>query len=196
MAVHRFLRFGIAVFLVASVAAAVAPTIEWLMVARMLQGVGGAATTVTARAIARDIASGAALAQLTSLFATVLAIATLFAPITGAIFTFALGWRWVFGVTTCVGILAAVCSIRFIAETLPQGSIRSGVLRQALASSQSALRRRRFCLDRYWLGPRFLRTWVLSPASPRYSSTPINSNLCERARCSAAESYSIWLPQE
>ena len=55
------------IYLAASVAAALAPTIEFLQVARCLQGIGAAAGVATSRALVRDLFIGQASARIMNL---------------------------------------------------------------------------------------------------------------------------------
>ncbi len=57
---------GIAIYVLGAALASMAPTLEWLLVARALQGLGAAGPRVAALAMVRDRHQGAAMAQLMS----------------------------------------------------------------------------------------------------------------------------------
>ncbi len=111
------LRVGLGLFVVASVVTVISPDITTVLIARFIQGVGGASAAVIARAIARDIAGGAELARLTALLVAALAIAMLIAPLIGSAVIYFANWRAVFAVSLAMGLVAAVLTITVIPET-------------------------------------------------------------------------------
>ncbi|MDX2145305.1 MAG: multidrug effflux MFS transporter [Rhodospirillaceae bacterium] len=84
---------GLALFLIGTLACAVAPTIELLIAGRLVQAVGGAACVVISRAIVRDIyGRERAAAELASLIA-IMVIGPMLAPIIGGVLVDTVGWR-------------------------------------------------------------------------------------------------------
>ncbi|PRB69532.1 MFS transporter [Arthrobacter sp. MYb213] len=71
----RPLRWGTILFVLASVAAALAPTLETLSIARALQGFGGAAGVVISKAIVADTTKGVQTAKIFSILMTIGAVA-------------------------------------------------------------------------------------------------------------------------
>lgn len=110
------LYFGLIVFTVASVGCAVAPTVEWLIACRLVQGVGAAAVMVIPRAIIRDLHTGIEATRLMSLVMLVLSVSPILAPLGGSALIVPFGWRAVF---VAVTIVAAVC-LALIAVGLPE----------------------------------------------------------------------------
>ncbi|MEO0544735.1 MAG: multidrug effflux MFS transporter [Pseudomonadota bacterium] len=101
------LFFGMAIYILFAFAGALAPSLEWLLVARFLQGVGAAATRTIALAVVRDTHSGRAMASTMSLIFMVFMSVPIFAPIIGQIIIIGVEWQWIFvfmGVF-CAGIL-------------------------------------------------------------------------------------------
>ena len=94
---------GLALFAAASIGAALAPTIEWLIVFRFLQGLGACAGMVVPRAIVRDLHTGTEAAKLMSLLMLVFSISPILAPLTGSFVIEAFGWRAVFWAVTVRG---------------------------------------------------------------------------------------------
>lgn len=90
---------GVAIFLVATVVASRAPSIQWLIAARALQGFG-AATLMPAvpRAVIRDMASGPAAARMMAAIMIVISVSPMPAPLTGSIAMAWGGWREIFAV--------------------------------------------------------------------------------------------------
>ncbi|HJV42288.1 multidrug effflux MFS transporter [Caulobacter sp.] len=90
------LLIGIGVFLAASVACALAPNIETLIVARFVQALGGCAGPVIARAVVRDRFGHADTARVLSLMTLIMGLAPVLAPQLGGVVQFFAGWRGVF----------------------------------------------------------------------------------------------------
>ncbi len=103
----------------ASVLAALAPSIEVLIAARLLQGLGGAAGVVIARAIVVDLTRGSESARTMSLMMTVGGIAPIVAPSIGAVLQGPVGWRGV--MWTLAGLFALMmCAVSLVfRETRP-----------------------------------------------------------------------------
>jgi len=101
------LYVGMTLFAVAATVAASASDMEWLLVARFIQGVGAASAVVLSRAIVRDIASGQDAARLMSLMTMIFTAAPVIAPTFGALLVAQWGWRAPF-------IAIAVCAYLMI----------------------------------------------------------------------------------
>ncbi len=97
----------------ASVACALAPSVEWLVAARFVQAFTGAAGMVISRAIVPDIAQGKAAARAFSLIFMVLGVAPVIAPILGGALAGVAGWRAIFW-TYAALVLAAVVTVRLL----------------------------------------------------------------------------------
>jgi len=114
------LYFGIALFIAGSIACALAPSIEWLIVARFVQGVGACASMSLPRAIVRDNYTGAEAAQLFSLLMLVFSISPILAPLSGSIVIAFGDWRLLFWVMTAVGVLGLILAVVGLKETRPR----------------------------------------------------------------------------
>lgn len=108
---------GLAVFAVASVGAALAPSVEWLILFRLLQGLGASAGMVVPRAVVRDLHTGPEATRLMSLLMLVFSISPILAPLTGSFIIEAFGWRAVFWAVTLAAVLAVVLLSFGLAET-------------------------------------------------------------------------------
>jgi len=84
---------GMTLFAVAATVAAASNDMEWLLIARFVQGVGAASAVVLSRAIVRDIASGRDAARLMSLLTMIFTAAPVIAPTFGALLVAQWGWR-------------------------------------------------------------------------------------------------------
>jgi DHA1 family bicyclomycin/chloramphenicol resistance-like MFS transporter len=112
----------VAVFLVGGAMSTLSTSLEMLLLGRFIQGLGGAVGPVMARAIARDISSGADLGRLMSLFVTALAVSTLLAPVAGSALVAIFSWQSVFGISVLLGLFCLFLVRRYVPETLPAGS--------------------------------------------------------------------------
>jgi MFS transporter, DHA1 family, multidrug resistance protein len=141
---RRPLLIGLAAFTAASLLCAAAPEIWSLVAARFLQGAAGAAGIVLARAIARDLHSGPALARFLAMLMLVNALAPILAPIAGAQLLHVTDWRGVFVVLAGLGaVLFAVAALR-VPESLPPERRHRGGLAQTGRAFRELLSDRRF----------------------------------------------------
>jgi len=81
---RRLLLAGLATYVAGSLACLAAPSVGWLVAARVVQSLGAAAATVLARVIARDHVDGSDLTRLVSALMLVNGVATVLGPIVGA----------------------------------------------------------------------------------------------------------------
>lgn len=141
---RRPLLIGLVVFAVFSVGCALAPSVEVLLACRLLQALGGSAGIVIARAIARDLRSGAGLARLFSVLMVVNGAAPVLAPVLGAQIVRFTSWRGVFLVLAVAGLALLVAAWAVITETLPPERRRSGGLASTFATYRRLLTDRTF----------------------------------------------------
>jgi len=106
----RPLYVGLSIYLVASVGCALAGSVNYLIVMRLLQALGGCVGMVAARAMVRDLFAVEENAKIFSSLMLVIAVSPIIAPTLGGYITAAWGWRWVFGALIIINliILAAV----------------------------------------------------------------------------------------
>lgn len=113
------LYFGMIVFIIGSIGAALAPNIEFLIVARVIQGIGACAVMALPRAIVRDGYTGADAAQLMALLMLVMSVSPILAPLAGSLVIQVGDWRTIFWVVTAAGVLAAILLALALKETRP-----------------------------------------------------------------------------
>lgn len=113
------LYFGLAVFTAGSIGCAVAPTIEWLIFFRFIQGIGASSVMVIPRAVIRDLHTGIEATQLMSLVMLVLSVSPILAPLAGSAVIVPLGWRAVFVAVTVVALLGIALVALHLPETRP-----------------------------------------------------------------------------
>lgn len=108
---------GLATYLIASIACALAPTIFLLVAARFAQAVGCCTAVVVARAIIRDAYTPADGARMIAKASSLLSLAPIFGPILGGYLQVSLGWRAAFGVHTLFCAVLAWAAWRWLEET-------------------------------------------------------------------------------
>ncbi len=113
----RVVLSGLALFTFASVLCGLAPSVELLVAARALQGVGAAALLPTTLAIiTATFPDNRERAQAIGIWAGVSALALAAGPVLGGVLTDSLGWQSVFFVNLPVGVLAFVVAQRVVQE--------------------------------------------------------------------------------
>jgi DHA1 family bicyclomycin/chloramphenicol resistance-like MFS transporter len=112
------LLFGLGLFLVATVACALAPTIETLVGARFVQALGASGPIVLGRAIVRDLYEGARAGRELSRMGTIMGVVPAVAPIFGGLLHEAFGWRANFVATLVVGAAIAALVWARLPETI------------------------------------------------------------------------------
>ena len=102
--------WGLALYVVASLLCALAPTIELLIAARFVQALGCCSAVIIARAIVRDAYAPADSGSVIAQASTWLSLAPLTGPILGSYLQVTFGWRAAFVVLTLLScaVLAAV----------------------------------------------------------------------------------------
>ncbi len=113
------LRAGLALYIVGSLACALAPSIEALVAGRAVQGLGGAIVLVVPRAVVRDLRSGAAAARMLSQLVLIMGAAPIVAPLLGGAILSTLGWRPIFGLLAVFATAALAVIPRLLPETAP-----------------------------------------------------------------------------
>ena len=110
---------GTALYLVATIACALADSGGMLIAARLWQALGGCCGTVVGRVIVRDRFQEAEQVSYLSWMSSGMALSPVVAPLIGSVIDVALGWRWVFVVLAVVaaGVLLALCTV--VPETQP-----------------------------------------------------------------------------
>lgn len=131
------LYIGVGIFLVGTLACALAPTTGALVAARFVQGLGAATVMVVPRAIIRDLHTGPAATRLMATVMLVISISPMLAPLAGSGVLAIAGWRWIFGALAILGLLSLALTAFVLPETLPRerragtslGALRRGTRR-------------------------------------------------------------------
>ncbi|MAZ15843.1 MAG: Bcr/CflA family drug resistance efflux transporter [Ahrensia sp.] len=108
----------IGVYILGSLAAVLAPTVEILIVARLVQGVGAAIGITVSRAIIRDLYTGERGARLFNLVAIAMASAPAFGPAIGGVTMRIAGWHAIFVLMVMFGFFIGGIAIFALRETI------------------------------------------------------------------------------
>jgi DHA1 family bicyclomycin/chloramphenicol resistance-like MFS transporter len=136
------LMVGIWVYTLASLAAVFATSFDLMMIARVAQGVGAAATRVLAVSIVRDCYSGRQMARVMSLSFIVFLVVPILAPSIGQLIMLVAPWRWIFGLLTVFGVVLLGWVYLVLPETLHDYDRRPISPDQVFGSFRTALTNR------------------------------------------------------
>ncbi len=110
-------RFGLALFSLASIGCALAPSLSWLIAARTVQGLGGAAIMSVQPALVRAIYPRHMLGRGLGFNTTVVATSLAAGPSIGAALLSITSWPILFAVYVPLGIISFVLSERYLPHT-------------------------------------------------------------------------------
>ncbi|MCP9625045.1 DHA2 family efflux MFS transporter permease subunit [Nocardia otitidiscaviarum] len=130
---RRLFLLGLAVFGVTSLLAAAAPNGELLIMARFLQGIGGAMILPTSLALVNATFTGQDRSRAFAVWGSTIGAAAAVGPLLGG-WLAGFSWRWAFGINIPLVILIAVGALAYL-PTTPRG--RGGV--DAIGAVLSAL---------------------------------------------------------
>jgi MFS family permease len=142
------LRAGLAVFAMASVLCAVAPSGWVLVAARCLQGVGAAFLVPSSLAMINARFTGAAQARAIGTWTAWTGTAFVVGPPLGGVLVDALSWRWVFGIN-----IVPLAVTLYLTTRIAEG--RSGATRDGVAEGRSGATREGVRANR-WAGIDFV----------------------------------------
>ncbi|MDQ7031871.1 MAG: DHA2 family efflux MFS transporter permease subunit [Desulfonauticus sp.] len=110
----RYLLFSIILFTFSSLLCGLAPNIKILVLARILQGIGGGGLQPLSQAILLETFPPQEHGVAMAIFGMGVVLAPTVGPVLGGWLTDTLSWRWVFYINLPIGILAIICTLLFI----------------------------------------------------------------------------------
>lgn len=133
----RVFLAGLGLFALSSIACIVAPTLGWVIAARVGQGIGAALLTPASLAILGADFDGEARAKAIGTWAAAGAIAAAIGPIIGGWLVDTVGWRWVFALIVPMALAAGGLAMRYVVgghdpEAPPPDWLGAGVATVAL----------------------------------------------------------------
>ena len=133
----RVFLAGVGVFVGASLLAAAAPSGGLLILARLVQGIGGAAVLPTSLSIVNATFRGRARAVAFGMWGATIGAMAALGPLAGGALTEYAGWRWIFLVNLPLGAAVVVSALRIVPESRDPTPVRSwdvaGVVTLSLA---------------------------------------------------------------
>ncbi|EKF59687.1 bicyclomycin resistance protein [Agrobacterium albertimagni AOL15] len=116
--------FGLAVYVVSSLAVVFVPSFESLLLLRFIQGIGSAATRVITVSIVRDVFGGRQMAEVMSLIMMVFMVIPVVAPGTGQVIMLFGDWHWIFVFMAVIAVIVGVWMYIRLPETLAPADVR------------------------------------------------------------------------
>ena len=114
---RRMLTTGLVLFAVASAACALAPTAGWLIVARAVQGAGGALVMTLALALVSASYAPESRGAALGIFFAVTGLAVATGPLVGGAIADGFAWQWIFWLNVPIGIALAPFALSRIRES-------------------------------------------------------------------------------
>ncbi|WEJ79726.1 Bcr/CflA family efflux MFS transporter [Paracoccus versutus] len=130
---------GFALYALAAVAAIFADSLDLLLAARFVQGIGAAAPRIVALAMVRDLYQGREMARITSFVMMIFILVPAVAPSIGAVVIHFVGWRGVFGSFVVLALIGSLWLNLRRPETLPEAARRPLNLRSLAASAREVM---------------------------------------------------------
>ena len=109
----------VGLYILGAVAAALSTSMEMLLAARLLQGLGAAGPRIVSIALVRDLYEGRTMARIMSFVMMIFILIPAVAPSIGALIMSGFGWRGIFAAFVAFGIVGALWLGLRQAETLP-----------------------------------------------------------------------------
>ncbi len=114
---RRLFVLGMALFTLASAAAALAPSIDWLIAARAVQGVGGAIVTPLTLTILSAAFPGDRRGVALGAWSGVAGLAVAMGPLVGGAIVDGIAWQWIFWLNVPFGLAVVPLALRRLKET-------------------------------------------------------------------------------
>ncbi len=113
---------ALTIFCVATLSCAVSPSIEALIAARFVQGLGASGAIVLARSVVRDLYDGPRAGRELSIMAMIMGLAPIIAPLIGGVLQTVVGWRADFVFILIAGVIGLVLAVLLLPETRPRSA--------------------------------------------------------------------------
>jgi EmrB/QacA subfamily drug resistance transporter len=114
---RRVFSIGLGLFTIASVACALAPNLSDLIVARTVQGLGGAVVLPLSLTILTAAFPVQRRGMIVGIYGGLAGLAVAMGPIVGGAITQSIDWHWIFWINAPIGIIAVLLGLRLLPET-------------------------------------------------------------------------------
>ncbi|MEG2042895.1 MAG: MFS transporter, partial [Hafnia sp.] len=123
----KLLLIGMVIYILATLGCVFSSQIEQLQLFRLLQAIGGASASVLSRALVRDLFSNAEIPKILSLMHIITIMATLAAPVLGAMIAEHFSWNAIFIFLFIYALLCLIWS-KIAIHAPPSTHIPAGIL--------------------------------------------------------------------
>ncbi|MGC0368691.1 DHA2 family efflux MFS transporter permease subunit [Microbacterium sp. SLBN-111] len=124
---------GLAIFTIASLACGLASSLEVLIIARAVQGLGAALMTPQTMAVITRTFPPQRRGAAMGLWGATAGVATLVGPLAGGLLVDGLGWEWIFFINIPVGVIGFIAALILVPQ-LPQSTHKFDFLGVALSA--------------------------------------------------------------
>ncbi len=114
---RKVFTIGLALFTVASVACALAPNLSELIVARTVQGLGGAVVLPLSLTILTAAFPVERRGMIVGIYGGLAGLAVAMGPIVGGAVTQSIDWHWIFWINVPIGVVAVLLGVRLLPES-------------------------------------------------------------------------------
>lgn len=159
------IKWGLGVFVLASIGCAYAQNVETLWFFRALQGISGGAGNVVARAMVRDLFEGPQAQRVMATVQMLFGIAPAVAPIIGG-FLLGIHWRAIFIFLALYSAVSLWAAIRYLPETMPKGKRMPLSAKQVIKDYRIIFGDKEFNYVVFALGANFAGFFIYVLASP------------------------------
>ena len=119
---RRMFVAGLALFVAASAACALAGSVGWLIAARAVQGAGAALVMPLAMALLSVAFAREERAKALGIFSSVTGLALIAGPVVGGAIAQGVAWQWIFWINLPIGFVAIPFALRNIRESVGSGT--------------------------------------------------------------------------
>jgi MFS transporter, DHA1 family, multidrug resistance protein len=159
------IKWGLGIFVVASIGCAFAPNVETLWFFRVLQGLSGGAGNVVARAMVRDLFEGPQAQRVMATVQMLFGIAPAVAPIIGGLLL-GIHWQAIFIFLALYAALSLFAAIRYLPETMPVAKRLPLSVKQVIKDYRVIFGDKEFNYVVFALGANFAGFFLYVLASP------------------------------
>ncbi len=159
------IKWGLAIFVLASIGCVFAPNVQTLWLFRAIQGMSGGAGNTVARAMVRDLFQGAQAQRVMATVQMLFGIAPAIAPILGGLLL-GLHWQAIFIFLAIYASVALWAAVRYLPETMPIEKRVPFSVKQIVDTYANMLAHRSFLILIACIGLNFAAFFIYVLASP------------------------------
>lgn len=159
------IKWGLGVFVVASIGCAFAPNVETLWFFRALQGLSGGAGNVVARAMVRDLFEGPQAQRVMATVQMLFGIAPAVAPIIGGLLL-GIHWQAIFVFLALYAAVSLWAAVKYLPETMPVAKRKPLSAQQVIKDYRAIFSDKEFNYVVFAVGANFAGFFLYVLASP------------------------------